>query len=143
MPCGPTVHVRFCMAMLTTVPPNDDPDVIAGQGTIAREILDQIGDRPLDAVFVPVGGGGLLAGVAAYIKSERPRIKVIAVAPDDSDCMAQALEAGRRVRLPQVGLFADGVAVREAGKETFRVARHLVDGWIRVSVDEICAATRD
>ncbi len=128
---------------LTMVPPYDDPDVIAGQGTLAREILDQLGDRPLDAVFVPVGGGGLLAGVAAYIKQERPRVKVIAVEPDDSDCMAQAIEAGRRVKLPQVGLFADGVAVKEAGKETFRVARHFVDGCVRVSVDEICAAIRD
>ena len=128
---------------LTMVPPYDDPDVIAGQGTVAREILDQLDERPLDAVFVPVGGGGLLAGVAAYIKHERPRVKVIAVEPDGSDCMARALEADRRVKLSQVGLFADGVAVREAGKETFRVARHFVDGCVRVSVDEICAAIRD
>jgi threonine dehydratase len=128
---------------LTMVPPYDDPDVIAGQGTIGREILDQIGERPLDAVFVCTGGGGLLAGVAAYIKSVRPRVKVISVEPEDSDCMAQALEAGRRVKLAQVGLFADGVAVREAGKETFRLAKHFVDGCVRVSVDEICAAIRD
>jgi threonine dehydratase len=128
---------------LTMVPPYDDPDVIAGQGTIGREILEQLGDAPLDAVFVPTGGGGLLAGVAAYIKSERPKVKVICVEPDDSDCMAQALDAGRRVKLPQVGLFADGVAVKEAGRETFRVARHFVDGSVLVSVDEICAAIRD
>lgn len=128
---------------LTMVPPYDDPDVIAGQGTIGREILEQLGDAALDAVFVSTGGGGLLAGVAAYIKSERPDVKIICVEPEDSDCMAQALEAGRRVRLAQVGLFADGVAVREAGKENFRIARSLVDDCVRVSVDEICAAIRD
>ena len=128
---------------LTPVHPFDDADVIAGQGTIGREILDQVGAGPLDAVFVCVGGGGLLAGVSAYIKSQRPKVRIIAVEPEDSDCMARALEAGHRVKLAQVGLFADGVAVREAGKETFRVARHCVDDWLRVSVDEICAAIRD
>jgi threonine dehydratase len=128
---------------LTMVPPYDDPEVIAGQGTIAREILEQVGDGPLDVVFVPVGGGGLLAGVAAYLKSERPSVKVIAVEPDDSDCFARAFEAGRRVVLPQVGLFADGVAVRQIGAEPFRVARDLVDAVIRVDADEICAAVRD
>jgi threonine dehydratase len=128
---------------LTMVPPYDDPDVIAGQGTIGREILEQIGDGPLDAVFISTGGGGLLSGVASYIKSVRPKVRIVCVEPEDSDCMAQALEAGRRVKLAQVGLFADGVAVREAGKETFRIARHLVDDWLRVSIDEICAAIRD
>ncbi|TXH05259.1 MAG: threonine ammonia-lyase, biosynthetic [Nevskiaceae bacterium] len=126
---------------MTMVPPYDDPDVIAGQGTIARELLDQCAE--LDAVFVPVGGGGLLAGVAAYLKAVRPKTKVIAVEPDDSNCFAAALAAGRRVTLPQVGLFADGVAVKQIGEENFRVARHLVDDTVLVSVDEICAATQD
>jgi len=128
---------------LVSIPPYDDVDVIAGQGTVGKEILEQIGQGPLDAVFVPTGGGGLLAGVAAYIKALRPGVQVISVEPDDSDCMAQALEAGRRVKLAQVGLFADGVAVRQAGAEPFRVARETVDAAIRVSIDEICAAIRD
>ena len=129
---------------LTMIPPYDDAEVIAGQGTVAKEILEQIGvDGPLDAVFVCTGGGGLLAGVAAWIKAVRPGVKVISVEPDDSDCMAQALEAGRRVKLAQVGLFADGVAVRQAGAETFKVCRETVDACLRVSVDEICAAIRD
>ncbi|MBL6750770.1 MAG: threonine ammonia-lyase, biosynthetic [Nevskia sp.] len=128
---------------LTPVPPYDDPEVIAGQGTVGKEILQQVGGGPLDAVFVPVGGGGLLAGVGAYIKALRPSVRVVCVEPDDSDCMAQALEAGRRVKLAQVGLFADGVAVRQAGAENFRVAREVVDACVRVSVDEICAAIRD
>jgi len=128
---------------LVTIPPYDDVDVIAGQGTVGKEILEQIGQGPLDAVFVPTGGGGLLAGIAAYIKALRPDVKVISVEPEDSDCMAQALEAGRRVKLAQVGLFADGVAVRQAGAEPFRVARETVDAAIRVSIDEICAAIRD
>lgn len=128
---------------LTQIPPYDDPEVIAGQGTVGKEILEQIGAGPLDAVFVPVGGGGLIAGVAAWIKALRPQVQVIGVEPEDSDCMAQALEAGRRVKLAQVGLFADGVAVRQAGAEPFRVARETVDASIRVSVDEICAAIRD
>ncbi len=126
---------------MTMVHPYDDPDVIAGQGTIARELLNQCAD--LDMVFVPVGGGGLLAGVAAYLKAIKPKIKVIAVEPEDSNCFAAAMEAGRRVTLPQVGLFADGVAVRQIGEENFRVARYLVDGTVLVSVDEICAATQD
>jgi threonine dehydratase len=128
---------------LTMVHPYDDPDVIAGQGTIGREILAKIGDGPLDAVFIQVGGGGLLAGIAAYIKAVRPEVKIIAVEADDSDCFARAWESGRRVILPHVGLFADGVAVRQVGEETFRVARHLVDEVLRVDVDEICAAIRD
>ena len=126
---------------MTMVPPYDDPEVIAGQGTIGKELLEQCAE--LDAVFVPVGGGGLLAGVAAYIKALRPEIKIIAVEPGDSNCFAAALAAHRRVELKQVGLFADGVAVRQVGEETFRVARHLVDETVLVSVDEISAATRD
>jgi threonine dehydratase len=110
---------------------------------VAKEILEQVGTGPLDAVFVCTGGGGLLAGVAAWIKAVRPGVKVISVEPEDSDCMAQALEAGRRVKLAQVGLFADGVAVRQAGAEPFRVCRETVDAWLRVSVDEISAAIRD
>jgi threonine dehydratase len=128
---------------MTMVHPYDDPEVIAGQGTVAKEIHEQLGDTHLDAVFVCVGGGGLLAGIAAYIKSVRPKTLVIAVEPEDSNCFAAAMAAGRRVILPQVGLFADGVAVRQIGEETFRVARHLVDGIVLVSVDEICAAIRD
>ena len=128
---------------LVSIPPYDDADVIAGQGTVGKEILEQIGQGPLDAVFVPTGGGGLLAGIAAWIKALRPEVQIISVEPEDSDCMAQALEAGRRVKLAQVGLFADGVAVRQAGAEPFRVARETVDAAIRVSIDEICAAIRD
>ncbi|HEX4872910.1 MAG TPA: threonine ammonia-lyase, biosynthetic [Nevskiaceae bacterium] len=131
---------------LTLVHPYDDPEVIAGQGTVAREILDQLAPHrlsTLDAVFVCVGGGGLLAGVAAWIKQHSPRTRVISVEPEDSNCMQQALAAGRRVRLPQVGLFADGVAVKQAGEEPFRLAREWVDEAITVSVDEICAAIRD
>jgi len=127
---------------MTMVHPYDDPEVIAGQGTIAREMLEQY-PEPIDAVFVPVGGGGLLAGVAAWIKALSPKTRVIAVEPEDSNCFDAAWKAGRRVTLPQVGLFADGVAVKQIGEETFRVARHLVDETILVSVDEISAAIRD
>lgn len=131
---------------MTLIHPYDDAEVIAGQGTVAREILEQLEDldvSTLDAVFVCTGGGGLLAGIAAWIKHASPHTKVISVEPEDSDCMAAALDAGRRVKLAQVGLFADGVAVKQAGEETFRVCRQLVDGWMRVSIDEICAAIRD
>jgi threonine dehydratase len=126
---------------MTMVPPYDDPEVIAGQGTIGRELLEQCPE--LDAVFVPVGGGGLLAGVAAYLKAVRPQTRVIAVEPEDSNCFAAAMAAGRRVTLPSVGLFADGVAVKQIGEENFRVARYLVDATVLVSADEICAAIRD
>ncbi|HEY0635189.1 MAG TPA: threonine ammonia-lyase, biosynthetic [Gammaproteobacteria bacterium] len=126
---------------LTFIHPYDDPDVIAGQGTIAMELLRQ--HAGMDAVFVPVGGGGLIAGVAAYLKSLRPEIKVIGVEPDDAACLYQALAAGERVILDQVGIFADGVAVRQVGEETFRIARELVDEVILVSTDEICAAIKD
>ena len=122
--------------------PYDDPDVIAGQGTIATEILRQHPDN-LRAVFVPVGGGGLIAGVAAYIKALKPDIKVIGVEPTDAACFKAAIDAGRRVKLNQVGLFADGVAVRQVGREPFRLARSLIDGIITVDSDEICAAVKD
>ena len=131
---------------MTLIHPYDDPEVIAGQGTVAREVLEQLAAldvQKLDAIFVCTGGGGLLAGIAAWIKHVSPKTKVISVEPEDSDCMASAFEAGRRVKLAQVGLFADGVAVRQAGEETFRVARELVDECMRVSIDEICAAIRD
>lgn len=127
---------------LVFVHPYDDPYVIAGQGTIAREILAQT-DRPIDAVFVPVGGGGLIAGVGTYIKSLHPEIKIIGVEPDDAACLHAALAANERVILDQVGIFADGVAVRQIGEETFRLAKECVDEVILVSTDEICAAIKD
>jgi threonine dehydratase len=126
----------------TFVHPYDDPDVIAGQGTIGMEILRQW-PGPLDAIFVAIGGGGLIGGVAAYVKRVRPEIKVIGVQPVDSDAMARSLEAGRRVVLPHVGLFADGVAVKQVGKETFRLARQYVDEIVRVDTDATCAALKD
>ena len=127
---------------LAFVHPYDDPDVIAGQGTIAMEILRQH-PEPIHAVFVPIGGGGLISGIAAYVKSLRPEIKVIGVEPEDADAMYRSLKAGRRVKLAQVGLFADGVAVKRVGRETFRLCRELVDGVIRVDTDAICAAIKD
>lgn len=127
---------------LTFVHPFDDPDVIAGQGTVAMELLRQHQD-PLDAVFVPVGGGGLIAGVAAYIKCVHPEIRIIGVEPVDTPTLERALAADKRVVLKQVGLFADGVAVRQIGKETFRVAKECVDEVVLVSTDEICAAIKD
>jgi threonine dehydratase len=127
---------------LTFVHPYDDPDVIAGQGTIGMEILRQHAE-PIHAIFVAVGGGGLIAGIAAYVKRLRPEIRVIGVEPEDADAMHRSLRAGRRVRLAQIGLFADGVAVKEVGKETFRLCRELVDDVIRVDTDAICAAIKD
>lgn len=127
---------------LTFVHPYDDPDVIAGQGTVAMEILRQKTDA-IEAIFVPVGGGGLLSGIAVYAKFVRPEIKIIGVEPDDSDCLNQALKANRRVTLKQVGLFADGVAVKQIGKEPFRLAKNYVDDVITVNTDEICAAIKD
>jgi threonine dehydratase len=124
------------------VHPYDDPDVIAGQGTIGMEILRQW-QGPIDAIFVPVGGGGLIGGIASYVKRVRPEIKVIGVQPADSDAMARSLEAGRRVKLAHVGLFADGVAVKQVGAETFRIARELVDEIVRVDTDATCAALKD
>jgi threonine dehydratase len=127
---------------LALIHPYDDPDVIAGQGTIGMEILRQH-PGPIDAVFVAVGGGGLIGGIAAYVKRLRPEVRVIGVQPTDSDAMARSLKAGRRVTLAHVGLFADGVAVKRVGAETFRLARRYVDGMILVDTDEICAAIKD
>ncbi len=127
---------------MTFVHPYDDPDVIAGQGTIAMEILRQHSEQ-IDAIFVAVGGGGLIAGIAAYVKSLWPHIKIIGVEPDDAACMHDALKAGHPVRLNHVGLFADGVAVAQVGDEPFRIAKQCVDEVILVSTDEICAAVKD
>ncbi|MCC7042364.1 MAG: threonine ammonia-lyase, biosynthetic [Acidobacteria bacterium] len=126
----------------TYIPPFDDPLVIAGQGTIATEILrHRLGD--IDAIFVPVGGGGLIAGIGSYIKALKPQIKVIGVEPFEADAMWRSLAAGRRVALDQVGIFADGVAVREVGVHTFALAQQVVDEVVLVSNDEICAAIKD
>ncbi|MCJ2544527.1 threonine ammonia-lyase, biosynthetic [Thermostichus vulcanus] len=122
--------------------PFDDPAVIAGQGTIGMEILRQY-QKPIHAIFVAIGGGGLISGIAAYVKRLRPDIQIIGVEPVDSDAMYQSLQAGRRVRLSQVGLFADGVAVREVGEETFRLCQQYVDEILLVSTDDICAAIKD
>ncbi len=126
----------------TLVHPFDDPDVIAGQGTIARELLRQQ-DGALDAVFVPVGGGGLIAGIAAYVKGVRPEVAVIGVQAADSDAMVRSIRAGRRVELDDVGLFCDGTAVKRVGEETFRLARELVDDFVTVDTDAVCAAMKD
>lgn len=127
---------------LSFIHPFDDPWVIAGQGTVGMEIQRQHPD-PIEAVFVPVGGGGLISGVSTYLKYLRPGIKIIGVEPDDAPTLHTALSKGRRVILDQVGLFADGVAVRQIGKETFRLARQFVDEVLLVSTDEICAAIKD
>jgi len=137
-------HARALMERsgATFVHPYDDPDVIAGQGTIGMEILRQH-TRPIHAIFVAIGGGGLISGIGAYVKRLRPDIRLIGVEPVDSDAMSQSLKAGRRVRLKQVGLFADGVAVKQVGRETFRLCRELVDDIILVDTDAICAAIKD
>jgi len=127
---------------LTFVHPFDDPDVIAGQGTIGMEILRQQPD-PIEAIFVPVGGGGLIAGVAAYVKELRPDVKVIGVQSEDSCAMARSIKAGRRLRLGDVGLFADGTAVKYVGAETFRVVNKYVDDFVLVDTDAVCAAIKD
>jgi threonine dehydratase len=127
---------------LAFVHPYDDPEVIAGQGTIGMEILRQH-PRPIDAIFVPVGGGGLISGIAAYVKRVRPSIRMIGVEPVDADAMARSLKAGKRVKLDHVGLFADGVAVKEVGRETFRLCRSLVDEMVLADTDEMCAAIKD
>ncbi|MGI9318864.1 MAG: threonine ammonia-lyase, biosynthetic [bacterium] len=126
----------------TMIHPFDDPAIIAGQGTVGLEILKQ-SHVPIDAVFLPVGGGGLIAGVATYIKQVRPEVKIIGVEPEEADAMYRSLKAGRRVKLREVGIFADGVAVKQVGKETFRLCRQTVDQVIRVNTDEICAAIKD
>jgi len=127
---------------LTFVHPFDDPDVIAGQGTIAMEMLRQH-QGPLDAVFVAIGGGGLISGVAAYIKAVRPEVKVIGVQMNDSNAMIQSIAADKRVTLDDVGLFSDGTAVKLVGEETFRLTRALVDDFIEVDTDAVCAAIKD
>ena len=127
---------------LTFVHPYDDPDVIAGQGTIGMEILRQHAE-PIDAIFCSIGGGGLIAGVATYVKRLRPSIKVIGVEAADADAMARSLAAGRRIRLDRVGLFADGAAVKYVGAETFRLCRQYVDEVVVVDTDAICAAIKD
>ena len=127
---------------LTFVHPYDDPEVIAGQGTVAMEILKQH-TGPLHAVFVPVGGGGLIAGMAVYIKKMRPGVKIIGVEPEGADAMTRSLKARKRIVLDHVDIFADGVAVRQVGKETFRLCKQYVDEMVTVSNDEICAAIKD
>ena len=127
---------------LVFVHPFDDPDVIAGQGTIGMEIVRQTGGE-LDAIFVPVGGGGLIGGIAAFVKQLYPRVRIIGVEPEDAAAMYESLRAGKRVTLERVGLFADGVAVRRVGEETFALARRYVDEIVLVNTDEICAAIQD
>lgn len=127
---------------LTFIHPYDDPDVIAGQGTIAKEILDQL-KEPIDYIFVAVGGGGLIAGIGAYIKAKHPETKIIGVEPENAACLTAALEANERVVLDQVGIFADGVAVKQVGEEPFRLAKLVVDDMVTVTTDEICAGIKD
>jgi threonine dehydratase len=127
---------------LAFIHPYDDPDIIAGQGTVGMEILRQY-TRPIDAIFVAVGGGGLISGIAAYVKRLRPRVRIIGVEPVDAAAMARSLKAGRRITLDHVGLFADGVAVKQVGRHTFALARELVDEMVLVDTDEICAAIKD
>ncbi len=128
---------------LTFIHPYDDPDIIAGQGTVAREILHQHRGDDIHAVFIPVGGGGLIAGMAAYFKYLQPNIRVIGVEFEESACLAAALKAKRRVTLSQVGIFADGIAVAQIGKETWKICKDHVDEVITVTSDEICAAVKD
>ena len=142
---GEAYHHALLLARedhMTFIHAYDDPDVIAGQGTIGQEMLQQH-PAPIEAIFVPVGGGGLIAGIGVYVKYLRPEIRVIGVEPADTPSMYEALRQNKRVRLDQVGLFADGVAVEQVGREPFRLARECVDEVILVSTDEICAAIRD
>ena len=127
---------------LAFIDPFDDFDVMAGQGTIAHEIIRQHPNH-IDAIFVPVGGGGLAAGIVGFIKSVRPEVKVIGVEPDDAASLKEAMKAGRRVTLKEVGIFADGVAVKQIGKNTFGILKHLIDDVLTVSTDQICAAIKD
>ncbi len=133
---------RSDQEQLCFIHPFDDPEVIAGQGTVGMEILRQ-SHQPPNAIYVAVGGGGLIGGIAVYVKSLWPDVQVIGVEPHDAAAMSLSLEAGERIRLPQVGLFADGVAVREVGAHTFELARNYVDHIVTVSTDEICAAIKD
>ncbi|MFM9913021.1 MAG: threonine ammonia-lyase, biosynthetic [Methylophilaceae bacterium] len=135
-------HQRAEKEGLSYVHPFDDPEVIAGQGTIGMEILEQH-PEPIHAIFCCVGGGGLIAGIAAYVKSVRPEIKIIGVEAEDADAMTQSLKAGKRVKLEQVGLFADGAAVKQVGEETFRLCQETVDDMMVVDNDAICAAIKD
>ena len=125
------------------IPPYDDPDVIAGQGTIGVEILRQIPKGKVDAIFIPIGGGGLIAGIAAYVKAIKPNCKIIGVETEDANAMHQSLAVGERVTLDRVGLFADGTAVKQVGKETFNIAKKYVDDVVLVTTDELCAAIKD
>lgn len=127
---------------LAFIHPFDDPDVIAGQGTIGAEILKQL-DTPPDAIFVPVGGGGLIAGIATFVKLTAPSVRVVGVEPEDSAAMSRSMEAGEPITLDHVGIFADGVAVRRVGNETFRLCQQYVDEIITVDTDHICAAVQD
>jgi threonine dehydratase len=135
-------HKLATQKKLTFIHPYDDPDVIAGQGTIGMEILRQ-SSEPIDAVFVCVGGGGLASGIATYIKYLEPKIKVIAVEPKDSAAMYESIKQGKRVCLERVGGFADGVAVKQVGKETFKICKKLIDDFVLVDTDQICAAIKD
>lgn len=125
----------------TFIPPFDHPDVIAGQGTVGKEIMNQI-NGPVHAIFVPVGGGGLIAGIAAYVKMVNPSIKIIGVEPFDANAMALSLHHDQRIMLDQVGVFADGVAVKVVGEETFHICRETIDGVVLVSRDAICASIK-
>ena len=127
---------------LDFIHPYDDLDVIAGQGTIAQEIIDQLDSKP-DYIFIPVGGGGLLAGITAYMNYESPKTKIIAVEPNDSDCFNQAFKSKKRVKLTNIGIFADGVAVKQIGKHTFELTKNKVFSSILVTTDEICAGIKD
>lgn len=128
---------------LTSIPPFDDPYVIAGQGTIGMEIVRQANLQNLEAVFCAVGGGGLIAGIGVYLKRIAPHVRIVGVEADDANAMAQSLSSGERVLLKEVGLFADGAAVKTVGEETYRLAREVVDEVIQVSTDETCAAIKD
>ncbi len=127
---------------MTYIPPYDHPLVIAGQATVGVELLEQLRERP-EYIFVPVGGGGLIAGIAAYVKELHPEIRIIGVEPDEAPCMHAALQAGERVVLEKIGIFADGAAVKQAGEENYRITRELVDEILLVTIDEICAAVKD
>ena len=140
--CSAEAQKRCESEGLTYIHPFDDPEVIAGQGTIGMEIMRQ-SQEPPDAIYVAVGGGGLIAGISAYVKTLWPETEVIGVEPIDADAMTQSLRCGHRVELEKVGLFADGVAVRKVGKHTFDIARRHVDRMVTVDTDAICAAIKD